>query len=991
MGYYSEKINKLINSVKTGDDFIIFDVDRTIINTTSWYHACICPNLLINENNIQKFLELNEMTYGKPNSMNQSVFRQKTLDLIEPKISNEFLKKISSLPNWKNYFQEDDYIDSLSFFAAGFYISHQLQIYNAAIKYLKFAIRYYGKSLRILFLSSGYEPFIKGVVSGILSQSLLEDINYEVLGSDIDFVNGFAYEGFHIDQFDKQVIAEKILSKGAKIRFLADDSEENLGLFDVVKDAGGTALLVNHIKNQKESKSWNDLCQLLSHNELKKMLQNEKSNYSLKINSSHKSELLDVISRYTNSIGITSLFCSDYYTGLESLINSFKEERNKCEFKNIMDRITFKEGNNIILRGDIYYYWLPPYIFADVRSVEDCYKDLINFSIKGLKILTYEKAFYKLNSFGDSEKVIIYTIIDHLLQAMLVYLNTIEAANLNILTSSKQELDFDIDLIVQEVSDLLYFYLANKNVQALAENLLTTIPVLELIKEFNKYTDFHKGMRELDNNISIFNSISSIVESSKMKKIDFIITFPYGGIALGYAFKSYLKLYYNNDCVPEIINCHFSSKKDLRKNDKKPNFSDKFWLMDFIPQKYSKHVEQIIKGENNLLLYDNNITTIKTLEQSKSYFEQFGNKVYSAVVSINYDNLCDYLLYNDKCEALSKNWNRILDFQPVEEYVTAFNTWNTSAKSKIFDQIYYPQDNIQRFLYQNENNVREGFIFKLCRVHNPFDLDVAVRNGANMIGIHAVNTNQLNYLINESKYKPIIKNFSVREDLPISSLEIDSIKAIQRCIPKAMKQAIIFEQEITPELMIECCEIYNMPRNQMFVQLQHRINETYINTIKNKVCKKVIAAIGLYQEDFQDYFRKLENMLDFQTDFILLDLSKHQPDLISSFNKDNLELDNLMILEELSPIMRNNRIPILLADDTTPDLMHKYINVLKSNNVSLAGIDMQNNVELKRNEQRYQIFNDGIKDYQGRIRKDPATLSKWSLFVNKYLVSEIVY
>lgn len=986
MEYYSDKINKLIDSVKLSDNFVILDVDRTIINTTSWYNACICPNLLINENNIQKFLKLNEMAYSKPNSISLSVFRQKTLDLIEPKISKEFIKKINSLPNWKNYLQEDHYIDSLSFFAAGFYISYQLQIYDAAIKYLKFVIRYYGKSLRILFLSSGYEPFIKGVVSGILSQSLSENINYEVLGSDLDFVYGVAYEGFHIDQFNKQIIVEKILSKGAKVRFLADDSKENLGLFDVVKAAEGTALLVKHIKNQKESKSWNDFCQFLSHDQLKKLLQNENSNYSLRRNFLHNPELLDVISKHTNSIGITSLLCSDYNIGLESLINSFKEECNKCEFRNLMDKITFKKGNNIILRGSIYYYWLPPYIFADVRSVEECFKDLIEFSTKGLKIFTYEMIFCKMNSFGDREKIIIYSIIDHLLNAMLVYLNTIESANLNMLTLAKEESDFEIDLIVQEVSDLFYFYLAGKNVQALAENLLTKISIFELIKEFNKYSDFHKGMRELDNNISIFNSISSIVESSKIKKIDFIITFPYGGIALGFAFKSYSKLYYSNDYAPEIINCHFSSKKDLRKNDKKPNFSNKFWLMDFIPKKYSKYVEKIVKGKNNLLLYDNNITTIKTLEQSKSCFEQFGNRVYSAVVAINYDNLCDYLLYKNKYEALSQNWNEILDFQPVEEYVTAFNTWNTSAKSKIFEQIFYPQDNIQRFSYWNKNNIREGFIFKLCRVHNPFDLDVAVRNGANMIGIHAVHTDQLKYLINESKYKPVIKDFTLRENLPISSLEIDSIKAIQRCIPKEMKQAIVFEQAIIPELMIECCEIYNMPRNQIFVQLQHRTNKNYINTLKNRVCKKVIAAIGLYQEDFQDYFRKLENILDFQTDFILLDLSKHQPDLISSLNKNNLNLDKLMILEKLAPIMRNNRIPILLADDTNTCLMNKYINVLKTNKVLLAGIDMQNNVELKRNEQRYQIFYDGIENYHGRIRKDPDSLSEWNLFVNQSII-----
>ena len=39
--------------------YVILDIDRTIINGTSWYHACSCPNLLIDEYNIDRFKELN--------------------------------------------------------------------------------------------------------------------------------------------------------------------------------------------------------------------------------------------------------------------------------------------------------------------------------------------------------------------------------------------------------------------------------------------------------------------------------------------------------------------------------------------------------------------------------------------------------------------------------------------------------------------------------------------------------------------------------------------------------------------------------------------------------------------------------------------------------------------------------------------------------------------------------------------------------------------
>jgi len=48
------KLKKLLSSIKSDQNFVILDVDRTIINTTSWYRAYISPDLLINDSNIQK-------------------------------------------------------------------------------------------------------------------------------------------------------------------------------------------------------------------------------------------------------------------------------------------------------------------------------------------------------------------------------------------------------------------------------------------------------------------------------------------------------------------------------------------------------------------------------------------------------------------------------------------------------------------------------------------------------------------------------------------------------------------------------------------------------------------------------------------------------------------------------------------------------------------------------------------------------------------------
>ena len=67
-------------------DIVIFDVDRTIINTTSWYQACITEDLLLSKNNIEKFKIINNETFNVPTKDKFRKFRIETLNLIEKKV-----------------------------------------------------------------------------------------------------------------------------------------------------------------------------------------------------------------------------------------------------------------------------------------------------------------------------------------------------------------------------------------------------------------------------------------------------------------------------------------------------------------------------------------------------------------------------------------------------------------------------------------------------------------------------------------------------------------------------------------------------------------------------------------------------------------------------------------------------------------------------------------------------------------------------------------
>ena len=58
-----EKKEEVKNLLNMDADFIVLDVDRTIINTTSWYQACMCPNLLIREEFTKDFKKINDSNF----------------------------------------------------------------------------------------------------------------------------------------------------------------------------------------------------------------------------------------------------------------------------------------------------------------------------------------------------------------------------------------------------------------------------------------------------------------------------------------------------------------------------------------------------------------------------------------------------------------------------------------------------------------------------------------------------------------------------------------------------------------------------------------------------------------------------------------------------------------------------------------------------------------------------------------------------------------
>ena len=205
-----------------------------------------------------------------------------------------------------------------------------------------------------------------------------------------------------------------------------------------------------------------------------------------------------------------------------------------------------------------------------------------------------------------------------------------------------------------------------------------------------KYQPKQQGMRELDDPFIITLSILSLLKQMETKKRQYnmIIDFPYGGTELGFAFISIVKLLHSNMKLPEVIHCFYSSKKILRDPSIARKLETAQWLFNFIPKHYHNKIKELLKQKGRILLYDNNVTTFGTLADVKHFFKKVYNiTADSTVAAIYYKNISKYLL-GRKSEPLTSDWENVLDYKPVSDYITAFNTWGTSRKGRIIEKAF---------------------------------------------------------------------------------------------------------------------------------------------------------------------------------------------------------------------------------------------------------------------------------------------------------------
>jgi len=400
--------------------------------------------------------------------------------------------------------------------------------------------------------------------------------------------------------------------------------------------------------------------------------------------------------KYINRIGIFSLTFKKYVESQDKISKYIVNSEDKERWKEIFQKFIFRRNNKIFLRGACYYNWLPLYIFDDKRSNFEKWKSQFTDSFKALSLIQR----YRLLSFWPQlsieEQLLILCVLDHYKNSIFFALNNVYQISLDDLEVFSDDIFTHLDAVAQECTDLYYGLILNMPKRGILGSLLTHNKKTNVVEVMKKCQLKQQGMRELDDPQIISLSILSLLKQSETKKkqYDVVIDFPCGGTELGLAYVSFFKLLYKDKKVPEAIPCLYSSKKIQRDASVAAKKQTIQWLFNFIPKYYHKKFKKLLKQKKSFLLYDNNVTTFGTLSEVKGFLKDiYGIAADGVVAAVYYSNISKCLL-GKKSEILTANWQKTLDYRPVTNYITAFNTWGTSKKGKIMENIFLNRKSI---------------------------------------------------------------------------------------------------------------------------------------------------------------------------------------------------------------------------------------------------------------------------------------------------------
>jgi hypothetical protein len=932
---------------------LLLDVDRTVINTTSWYRACAEPGLLLDQEGVRRFIELNEQMYGTDPTLSEVDFRCRTLDLL-----NEY----GSGPWTEERFED-----------AGAATGYRLHMYPEVVSYLRQMRNRYRGRLRVWFITAGYRPFIKGVVSTLMKRHLLNDVHFEMHGSTIRFEDGRCVPGKVMDADGKAAVVCSARERTrAQILLLADDNYHDHAMFDLVEAVGGVGLKVVHESGARSNRTWREF---LSHHHPDALTgtvaRGSDSSFGLVEASaacaSHANVLRN-IPDCDNNIGIGVIPEPDFDEALANLCRRLGPPARARVLRECLRELTHRIDGNVYLRGRSYYLGAPPYLFTDTEPCRDRWASTLDQTRTCLRLLDRAGVLDGWNSMPRFQRQLVLTLADHLKNAATQGLDTLIRAETS--ESGERLIDEEIDQLVDE-SHLLYWSLVFEKPRL--NILYREWGWRRLVDRVGDIGPASFAIRELDDPFVIATAVLTLVE--QLDSTGWwpagILDLASGALDLGHGFRAIAQLMGGGRPAPPIAHLAYSAKEALR-DKTKSSVLDSEALLRRLPDRYRGRVLEWREHRADVLVYDNNATTFSSVANVKRALAlTCGGDVRAAVACVNYDNIGRPL------EPLHQGWESVLDFQPAAEYLTAFSTWRTSAKSLALDEIFNSLTE-RRSMPALPKVVRApgDWWFKVCRVHNMYDLSVAIAAGATAIGIHAVSKIGPRYRADQSRHHPLAPYPPMPSALPLPHFEVDAIRAMLKYLPEGIQVVLVTErlpsavelEQIRRELGLD---------EQVALQLQCRIGSADLAALAAIGVRSRIAAIGADQEDFDAYFKALDTELDPYTDLILLDFSAHQPDLLAGPASAGTGAD----IAELAESMRGNQVPVLVADDCSPEQLVGRFETLRRSGVRVVGLDTQNSVEVSKDGQQYRRLAHGHDDVQVLIRKSPDLLVDWSELV----------
>ena len=357
------------------ENYIVLDIDRTIIKGTSWYYTCKCGDLLIKKDKIPIFEKINEKLFTKGNEKTREQFRIETFNLMEKQISSESLQLLNSA-GIKNTFTVGENISNEFIKTVGRYTLRKLvDIDENCVKFLSWIYHLFLGDVTFLFLTSGYTPYMNGLIEEYI-KLFEEKIEWQVIGTELEIDYGIVHIKEVNTQTRKYNIVKEMISANKKIVFLADDSLADPRLFNIVNANGGYTFNVRYDQHEKKL-NWDELLhKVMDKGYLYEYLVNRSSiRIDKQKNIINQCKLKE---RY-NQIGIlcyNSKEFADIYVDI-----------NDSKITEEIEKFVFRKENNVYLRGELYYFWLPKYINLSYERKIDGWKNLYFSAIKLFKLI----------------------------------------------------------------------------------------------------------------------------------------------------------------------------------------------------------------------------------------------------------------------------------------------------------------------------------------------------------------------------------------------------------------------------------------------------------------------------------------------------------------------------------------------------------------------------------------------------------------------------